>query len=174
MGCFKPLKQAYSGQISNLVRGYINHITKLEFLPAFKAVFSISIRKTTVDGGFRGAGLVPFKPEAVISKLDVRLQSPPPSPLPPTIWVSKTPTNARELGSQSALVREDLRRQDKSPTSLVHSPDQLTGGAEMMCIRLCCCATKFPCLRRQMTPQQSVNSVKSWTYTTPDFISDAA
>jgi hypothetical protein len=36
VGCFGPLKKAYGRQVENLTRSYINHITKLEFLPAFK------------------------------------------------------------------------------------------------------------------------------------------
>jgi hypothetical protein len=39
VGCFLPLKRAYSREVEDLIRHHINHITKLEFLPAFKAVF---------------------------------------------------------------------------------------------------------------------------------------
>jgi hypothetical protein len=39
VGCFSPLKRAYGSQIESLIRSHINHITKLEFLPAFKAAF---------------------------------------------------------------------------------------------------------------------------------------
>ena len=40
VGCFSPLKRAYSREVEGLIRHYINHITKLEFLPAFKAAFN--------------------------------------------------------------------------------------------------------------------------------------
>ena len=44
---------------------------------------------------------MPFDPEAVLSKLDVRLRTP--SPPPPAAveapWESRTPSNAVELGS---------------------------------------------------------------------------
>ncbi|KAF1924196.1 CENP-B protein, partial [Didymella exigua CBS 183.55] len=33
VGCFSPLKRAYSREIEALIRHHINHITKLEFLP---------------------------------------------------------------------------------------------------------------------------------------------
>ena len=39
VGCFAPLKEAYLREVVELTRYYINHITKLEFLPAFKAAF---------------------------------------------------------------------------------------------------------------------------------------
>ena len=40
VGCFSPLKRAYSCKVESLIRYYINYITKLEFLPAFKAAFN--------------------------------------------------------------------------------------------------------------------------------------
>jgi hypothetical protein len=40
VGCFSLLKRAYSREIEALIRHHINHITKLEFLPAFKAAFT--------------------------------------------------------------------------------------------------------------------------------------
>jgi hypothetical protein len=39
VGCFSPLKRAYSREVEGLIRDHINHVTKLEFLPAFKAAF---------------------------------------------------------------------------------------------------------------------------------------
>ena len=39
VGCFSPLKRAYSREIEALIRNYINYITKLKFLLAFKAAF---------------------------------------------------------------------------------------------------------------------------------------
>jgi hypothetical protein len=39
VSCFLPLKRAYSREIEALIRYYINYITKLEFLLAFKAAF---------------------------------------------------------------------------------------------------------------------------------------
>jgi hypothetical protein len=48
------------------MRNYINYITKLEFLLTFKAVFHTLIIKSNILGGFRGAGLVPFDPKAVL------------------------------------------------------------------------------------------------------------
>jgi hypothetical protein len=81
VGCFGPLKRAYSTEIENFARCRINHITKEDFLPAFKAAFTKAINEENIQGGFRGAGLVPFDPENVISKLDVRLRTPSPLPL---------------------------------------------------------------------------------------------
>jgi hypothetical protein len=77
VGCFSPLKRAYSREIEALIRHYINHITKLEFLPAFKAAF-----KRSFTSAFQGAGLVPLQPDVVLLKLDVQLCTPTLAALP--------------------------------------------------------------------------------------------
>jgi hypothetical protein len=40
ISCFLLLKRAYSREVEALIRYYINYITKLEFLPAFKAAYN--------------------------------------------------------------------------------------------------------------------------------------
>jgi hypothetical protein len=78
VGCFSPLKRAYGRQAEDMMRNRINHITKIEFLPAFQLAYRKTITKDNILGGFRGAGLVPHDPEVVISKLDVKLRTPSP------------------------------------------------------------------------------------------------
>jgi hypothetical protein len=65
--CFSVLKRAYSREIETLIRHHINHITKLEFLPAFKAAFKRSFTTANICSAFRGAGLVPLQSETVLS-----------------------------------------------------------------------------------------------------------
>ena len=60
VGCFSPLKRAYSREVESLIRNHINHITKLEFLPAFKAAFDRSFTPANIRSAFQGAGLVPL------------------------------------------------------------------------------------------------------------------
>ena len=78
VGCFGPLKKAYGYQIEELIRMYITHITKLEFLCAFKEAFFTSFTDKNIQGAFAGAGLIPYDPERVISKMDIRLRTPTP------------------------------------------------------------------------------------------------
>jgi hypothetical protein len=86
------------------MRNKITYITKLEFLLCFKGAFDTAITKANIQGGFRGASLVPFNPEAVILKLDVRLCT----LLLPTVedgpWQSQTPSNTLEFGLQLKLI----------------------------------------------------------------------
>ena len=79
VGCFSVLKRAYSRQIETFIKAHINHITKVEFFLAFRVAYLESMTAQNAQAGFRGAGLVPFDPQAVLSKLDVRLRTPTPS-----------------------------------------------------------------------------------------------
>jgi len=75
IGCFNILKRVYSRQIEMFIKVYINYITKVEFFLAFTTAYKKSITAQNCQTGFRRAGLVPFDPEAVLSKLDVKLQT---------------------------------------------------------------------------------------------------
>ena len=97
VACFSPLKRAYSDVISGLARNCSSYISKETFLTAFKTAFEQSFTKENIKAGFRGAGLVPHSAEAVLSKLNVRLQTPKSSPQRVDTWEAKTPRNAREV-----------------------------------------------------------------------------
>jgi hypothetical protein len=73
VGCFSPLKQAYSNNINSLLQYSTKKIKKEAFLPAFKAAFKKLIIKENICAGFRGARLVLHNLEAVILKLNVVL-----------------------------------------------------------------------------------------------------
>jgi hypothetical protein len=133
VGCFAPLKRAYTRQVESLIRNHINHVTKLEFLPAFRAACTQAFTAENIRASFQGAGLVPFNPDAVLSRLDVVVRTPSPLALPEPLWESQTPSNARELEAQSTLVRESIRRRySSSPASIIESLSRLTKGAEVM------------------------------------------
>jgi hypothetical protein len=71
--CFSILKQAYNRQIETFIKTYINHITKVEFFLVFIVIYKESITAENAQAGFRGASLVPFDPQAILLKLDVKL-----------------------------------------------------------------------------------------------------
>jgi hypothetical protein len=127
------LKRAYSREVESLIRHHINHITKLEFLPAFKAAFNQTFTSANICSAFRGAGLVPLQPDAVLSKLDVQLRTSTPATLPEAPWEAHTPSNVRELEAQSTLIRDRVRRhKSSSPASIIEAINQLKKGAEVM------------------------------------------
>ena len=59
----------------------ITYISKLEFLYAFKEAFFTFITKNNIQGGFAGAGLIPYDLERVIFKLDIYIRT----LIPPTL-----------------------------------------------------------------------------------------
>jgi hypothetical protein len=133
VGCFAPLKRAYSHEVEALIRHHINHISKLEFLPAFKVAFTRAFTTSNICSAFRGAGLIPYEPDVVLSRLDVQLRTPTPPTLVEALWEARTPSNVRELEAQSTLIRKRVQRhKSSSPASIIEAINQLKKGAEVM------------------------------------------
>jgi hypothetical protein len=134
VGCFGPLKKAYGREIENLIKRSVHHISKTEFFPAFAAAFQATMTEKNIRGAFRGAGLVPFDPESVISKLDVQLRTPTPpveeaSQAQP--WTSKTPKTVLEAESQSEYLHRRIKRhQSSSPESILGALKSLAKGTK--------------------------------------------
>ena len=88
-----------------------------------------------VQGGFRGAGLVPFDLEKVISQLDLRFKTPtPPTSRPGTAqsWVSKTPNNLIEANSQSTFLKNRvIDHPGSSPTKSLIAIDHIDKGMKV-------------------------------------------
>ncbi|RYC78876.1 hypothetical protein BFJ63_vAg18251 [Fusarium oxysporum f. sp. narcissi] len=123
VGCFGPLKKAYGREIEHLIRCFITHITKTEFFPAFHVAHQAAITESNIKGGFRGAGLAPFDPENVISKLDVQLRTPTPPvevTIPSTPWTARTPKTVLEAQSHSKYLQGRIRNhKSSSPESII-------------------------------------------------------
>jgi len=155
VGCFGPLKKAYGRQIDQLMRNHISHVTKLEFLPAFRAAFDAAITLDNIRGAFRGAGLIPFNPEGVISKLDVRLATPTPPPNSKQQWESKTPSNQIEMACQTDLIKgRIIQHQNSSPTPITDAVNQVLKGTVRM-------ASELELLRSEVKRLQATNTALS-------------
>ena len=113
MSCFGPLKKAYSRQIEGLVRNRVTYISKEAFLPAFKEAFSIALTKENIQAGFQGAGLIPYDPAIVISKLNIRLSTPLPENSRPTTshsWIVRTPQTTTDAQKQTTHIKDKVVR----------------------------------------------------------------
>ena len=152
VGCFNPLKRAYGKELENFIKSHVNHITKTEFLIAFHAAHVAAMTPRNIQGGFKGAGLVPFDPECVISKLDVKLgtRTPPEATLPATqLWTSQTPHNATETISQSEFVISRISsHQNSSPTQILSAAKQLADGAATLALRVTLMSDELRSLRK--------------------------
>ena len=126
------VKKAYGRQIEDLMRSYVNHVTKVEFLSTFKTAFSAAMTVENIQGVFRGAGLSPLNLDHVLAQLDVKLTTPTPTGSPPldtTPWISKTPPNIVEAAAQSTHIKTRISsRQNSSSTSILAAVDQNAKG----------------------------------------------
>jgi len=133
VGCFSPLKKAYGTEISALAATRVTKVDKPAFLQAYKKAYFKVFQRENIQSSFRGAGLVPFNPQVVLSQLDVKLRTPTPPAPEATPWESRTPNNMHELGAQWALVRKQIeKRHSSSPTERLAQLDSLVKGASMM------------------------------------------
>jgi hypothetical protein len=72
---------------------------KVEFFLVFIVIYKESITAENTQAGFRRASLIPFDPQVMLLKLDVKLRTPipsRPSTTNSTPWVSQTPSNPTE------------------------------------------------------------------------------
>jgi hypothetical protein len=133
VGYFSPLKKVYNKEIESMIRNNIIHISKEDFIPTFLTAYQASITEKNILGGFRGTGLNPLNPEAVISKFDIRLKTPsPPNSQPDTAesWISKTPKTVIKATAQSILIKDRIMNHpDSSPTKSCDAIDQFAKGS---------------------------------------------
>lgn len=90
----------------------VNRIDKLDFLIAYPQARTDAFKSETIQNSFRTAGLVPFNPEPVLSKLNIQLRT----PTPPASRSSQasafcphTPANVDELYKQAASIKAFLK-----------------------------------------------------------------
>ncbi len=94
---------------------------------------------------------MPFNPQAVLSKLNVKLRTPEPS-RPSTAtslpWVSQTPLNPTEALLQTTLVRNRIAcYQGSSPTPLFETVAVLAKGTERIAYKITLLSAKVRTLR---------------------------
>jgi hypothetical protein len=152
VACFGVLKRNYGYELDDFIKAHITHITKTEFFIAFQAAYHKTITAKNIKAGFRGASLVPFDLQAVISKLDVKLQTSTPTRLPstePDSWVSQTPNNPTEMLSQTELVKNKIaQHQGSSPTSIFTATTKLVKGTEVLAHRVSLLVAKVDILQK--------------------------
>jgi hypothetical protein len=133
VGCFAPLKVAFSKQNQALIQRKIYHVTKNDFIVSIHSAID-SLTVSNIEAGFRGSGLQPFDPEVVVSRLD---------PLPQEVedtppysqgsWQPRTPCNTTEVGHQATLIQKRVaRHKSSSPAPIIDALTQLSKGAQRM------------------------------------------
>jgi hypothetical protein len=78
IGCFGPLKRAYGGLIESRSRLGKHHIDKFDFLGAYPRAYQSVFNEKNIQSSFAAAGIEPYDPDRVLSKLHVSLSTPSP------------------------------------------------------------------------------------------------
>jgi hypothetical protein len=78
VGCFAPLKRAYSKEIRVLALNHIGQIDKKAFITTLGEVFEKAFLKANILSSFRATSLVPSDLLVVLSKLNVKPRTPSP------------------------------------------------------------------------------------------------
>ena len=121
------------------IRASINHIIKSEFFIAYLAAHNTIFTEKNIKGAFRGAGISPWDPDSVISKLDIRLCTPTPSDhsISGREWESQTPKTERQMLSQFIFIKNRIHsHRGSSFIHILDSIDQLAKGAQAMAYKL--------------------------------------
>ena len=135
IGCFAVLKRSYGSLVDQKMRLGINHIDKLDFLAAYPQARYDAFKEGSVQNSFQAAGLVPFDPTRVLSKLNIRLRTP--TPAPParsrsSTFSPKTPATVAELLKQASSIKAFLKQRSRSPPSPSHTAlNQLIKGCQI-------------------------------------------
>jgi hypothetical protein len=121
IGCFAVLKRAYGRLIEFKMRSRVNSINKLEFLEAYPTARIEAFKSETIKNSFAAAGLLPYNPNRVLSKLDILLRTPTPPSSRGSDWEPKTPSNYVQLQKQASSIKALLKERSKSPSSPLNS-----------------------------------------------------
>ena len=100
ISCFAPLKYYYGQKITEMMQNGIYAIDKREFLTFYKKAHNHAFSKANILSGFAAAGLIPFNPDRVFAKLDIKIKiptSPSSSSSNQLFYLGKTPVNIYQL-----------------------------------------------------------------------------
>ena len=130
IGCFAILKRSYGGFVDQKMRLGVNHIDKLDFLATYPEARASAFQAHIIKNSFAAASLVPINLERVLSKLNIRLQTPTPSGSRPSsqssAFTPKTPATIAELLKQASSVKGLLKyRSESPPTPTKQAVDQV-------------------------------------------------
>lgn len=97
-----------------MAQNSIHASDKREFISIHSSIHGRAFSKANILSAFAAAGLIPFKPERVLAKLNINTPSPPSSSSSnQSFYLGKTPTNLYQLNQQKKQI-QDLRNQSLS------------------------------------------------------------
>lgn len=110
VGCFAVLKRVYGGLVMEEMRLGVNSIDKDDFIQLYPIAREAAFKAQTIQNSFKGAGLVPLDANHVLDKLNIQLESFPPSQPPePRPGSSSSTSDLDTLWSLSKLQKTNSR-----------------------------------------------------------------
>jgi DDE superfamily endonuclease/Tc5 transposase DNA-binding domain len=110
---FRSMKHWQSRAVDLATRLFKDSFSKMDFLDTYPGVRSAALSPKNISSAWKAAGLVPFDPDVVLSKIESapasKEVSPPPSnPTLTTMNPLATPSNPKEILRQSQYLQEFL------------------------------------------------------------------
>lgn len=130
VGCFGPLKIAFSKQNQDLTRIHVFHVTKDNSQPPSTKHFWPPLHRPKSQQALEALAYI-YLIQAVLSQLDPVLDS---HSLPSSqgLWCTKTPNNTQEMDKQTTLIRRRLEKHQRISLTPVYEPlDRIAKGAQI-------------------------------------------
>jgi hypothetical protein len=141
VGCFSVLKHFYGQAVQDLARVGSTDINKRDFLDLYPAARQATFKPSIIASSFMSAGIIPFSPETVLSKLDLH----PPTPTPPPSrgsassreFIPHTPSKAISFRRQASSIKRLLVHRDITPDGEIYRQlEQASKGAQSVANQL--------------------------------------
>ncbi|KAJ5256556.1 hypothetical protein N7478_012660 [Penicillium angulare] len=133
VGCSAVLNRSYGQFVESQMRLGNNHIDKFDFLEAYPSARIFAYKPETIKNSFAAAGLVPYDPNRVFSKLNIPLRTPTPPSSQGSEWELQTPSNYIQLQRQASSIKALLKKRSRNPPSPHNSAiDQILKACQIM------------------------------------------
>jgi hypothetical protein len=158
VGCFGILKHFYGQYVQDIARLGTTHIDKLDFLDIYPKARAATYKTSVIIASFTGSGIIPYSPERVLQKLDIRPTTP--TPPPPSRgsnssnnFIPHTPYKSVNFRRQIASINHLIEEQSVINTDIQQQLEQVSKGAQKL-------ANNHAILKANMTRVMAENGRK--------------
>lgn len=161
VGVFAAFKRAHAIETDKVARLSSQRLSRLEWLQIFIQARKKAVRPENILGGWRGAGLIPFDPRRVISKLPTQSTESASRPQPPPqqgglalSLLADLPPDGTELREANAVLRSAIAQVEELLSPSKRYIERVTRLAEAQ-------NAELAILRKQLQDQQELLKARS-------------
>jgi hypothetical protein len=148
VGYFGILKHFYSQYVQNIARIGTTHINKLDFLNIYPTVYIATYKSSVIIDSFTGSGIIPYSPERVLQKLNIRPLTPSPPPSRSSTsskeFVPHTPYKSVNFRQQESSIKQLIKqRSSNNEAKIQQQLDQLSRGTQSLASKLVITTTNY-------------------------------